>query len=45
MQRWLQVHGKSGNYLTLPKSYCACQAHYYEVVAKSEAPYVSWASA
>lgn len=37
----LQVHGKSGNYLTLPTSYCACQAHYYEVVSKSEAPYVS----
>jgi hypothetical protein len=36
-----QVHGKSGNYLTLPTSYCACQAHYYEVVSKSEAPYVS----
>jgi predicted nucleic acid-binding Zn finger protein len=37
----LQVHGKSGEYLTLAKSYCSCQAHYYEVVAKSEAPYVS----
>lgn len=36
-----QVHGKSGQYLTLVKSYCSCQAHYYEVVAKGEALYVS----
>jgi hypothetical protein len=35
------VHGNSGEYLTLARTYCSCQAHYYEVVAKSEAPYVS----
>lgn len=34
-----EVHGKSGQYLTLPKTYCSCHAHYYEVVAKSEAPF------
>jgi hypothetical protein len=37
----LQVRGKSGVYITFAKTYCSCQAHYYEVVCKSEAPYVS----
>lgn len=37
----VQVHGKSGQHLTLSKSFCSCQAHYYEVVCKAEAPYVS----
>jgi hypothetical protein len=37
-----QVRGKSGVYITFAKTYCSCQAHYYEVVCKSEAPYVSW---
>jgi hypothetical protein len=36
-----QVRGKSGVYITFAKTYCSCQAHYYEVVCKSEAPYVS----
>ncbi|KAF6252332.1 hypothetical protein COO60DRAFT_1704350 [Scenedesmus sp. NREL 46B-D3] len=34
-----QVRGKSGVYITFAKTYCSCQAHYYEVVCKSEAPY------
>jgi len=37
-----QVPGTAGEeYITMDKSYCSCQAHYYEVVSKSEAPYVS----
>jgi predicted nucleic acid-binding Zn finger protein len=34
------VHGKSGQYITLPRHYCSCQAHFYEVVGKADAPYV-----
>jgi hypothetical protein len=41
----VQVRGKSGVYITFAKTYCSCQAHYYEVVCKSEAPYVSCLSA
>lgn len=37
----LQVRGKSGVYLTFARSYCCCQAYYYEVVSKTEALYVS----
>jgi len=35
------VHGKSDQHTTLPRHYCTCQAHHFEVVCKSEAPYVS----
>ncbi|KAF8060030.1 ZSWIM7 [Scenedesmus sp. PABB004] len=38
-RRVFQVKGKSGVYLTFARTYCACQAHYYEVVCKAEAPY------
>ena len=43
----LQVRGKSAsdNYLVFPEHYCSCQAFFYEVVHRSEAPYVSPASA
>ena len=37
------VRGKSSsdNYLVFPEHYCSCQAFFYEVVGRSEAPYVS----
>jgi hypothetical protein len=38
---WLQVHGKSGQYVTVPKHFCSCQAYYYKVLSKSADPYVS----
>eukprot|EP00879_Flechtneria_rotunda_P012810 GHRR01013376.1.p1 GENE.GHRR01013376.1~~GHRR01013376.1.p1 ORF type:complete len:136 (+),score=40.79 GHRR01013376.1:228-635(+) len=34
-----QVQGKNGQYITFSRTYCSCQAHYYEVVCKAEAPY------
>lgn len=36
-----QVRGKSAsdNYLVFPEHYCSCQAFFYEVVGRSEAPY------
>lgn len=39
----MQVRGKSSsdNYLVFPEHYCSCQAFFYEVVGRSEAPYVS----
>ena len=33
------MQGKSGTYLTLASSCCSCQAHYYEVVCKADAPF------
>ncbi len=42
-RRVFQVHGKSSQHTALPRHYCSCQAHHYEVVCKSEAPYVSLA--
>jgi hypothetical protein len=36
-----QVHGKSHQHTTLPRHYCSCQAYHYEVVCRSDAPYVS----
>lgn len=39
----VQVQGKSAadQYLVFPDHYCTCQAFFYEVVGRSEAPYVS----
>ena len=41
--RGIQVQGKSAadQYLVFPDHYCSCQAFFYEVVGRSEAPYVS----
>lgn len=37
-----QVGGRSGAaHAVLPRHFCACQAHHYEVVVKGDAPYVS----
>lgn len=38
-----QVQGKTAadQYLVFPDHYCSCQAFFYEVVSRSEAPYVS----
>eukprot|EP00878_Enallax_costatus_P007130 GHUV01007473.1.p2 GENE.GHUV01007473.1~~GHUV01007473.1.p2 ORF type:complete len:139 (+),score=23.19 GHUV01007473.1:150-566(+) len=38
-RRIFQVKGKTGQYVTFAKTYCSCQAHYYEVVSRAEAPY------
>ena len=39
----LQVQGKSAvdHYLVFPAHYCSCHAFFYEVVGRSEAPFVS----
>ncbi|KIZ00744.1 hypothetical protein MNEG_7216 [Monoraphidium neglectum] len=29
-RRVFQVHGKSGQHMTLPRHYCSCQAHHFE---------------
>eukprot|EP00775_Hariotina_reticulata_P003683 gene3683-3943_t len=40
-RRVFKVPGTAGEeYVTMAKSYCSCQAHYYEVVTRSDAPYI-----
>lgn len=40
-RRVFQVSGRAAAHTTLPRHYCTCQAHHYEVVVKGDTPYVS----